>query len=259
MHQQHSLLLGDTAALITCCLELLSTAATSSSMDAPNLNVINDYKREYLWRRLAQTACGGARLRLPFAAPLYVPLLQLLVLAAPALVGVPLTLLLRARLAAPLVGGAAALLALCLQAVGVAASRRAAAQQDVKTSILAQDDEVAFEGVWRASTWAFIVPGKRRLLSLAVHPAAAGLAAAAAAAALSPEWLAPVARHGAALWVLVPLLGWLSVCTGLYSVTAARPPEPASLRALDEWEVAELNRPLHLLLLSAPLLLIRSG
>ena len=228
-------------------------------MDAPNLNVINDYKREYLWRRLAQTAAGGARLRLPFAAPLYVPLLQLLVLAAPALLGVPLTLLLRARLAAPLVGAGTALLSLALQLVGVAAARRAAAQRDVKTSILAQDDEVVFEGVFQPSTWAFIVPGKRRLASLAVHPAAAGVAAAAAAAALSPELASAVTEHGAALAVLLPLLGWLSVCTGLYPVTAARPPEPASLRALDDWEVAALNRPLHLLLLSAPLLLIQLG
>ena len=228
-------------------------------MDAPNLNVINDYKREYLWRRIAQTAVGGARLRLPFVAPLYVPALQLLVLLAPALLGVPLTLLLAARLAAPLVGVGTALLSLSLQTAGLLAARRSAAQRDVKTSILAQDDEVTFEGVCHPSTWGFIVPGKRRLSSLFLHPLMAGLAAASAAVALSPEHLPPVVRHGVALVAVYPALGWLSVCTGLYSVTAARPPEPACLRALDEWEMAALNRPLHLLLLTVPLLVIRFG
>ncbi|XP_043190633.1 pecanex-like protein 4 [Amphibalanus amphitrite] len=97
------------------------------------------------------------------------------------------------------------------------------------------------------------------MVSLALHPLAAGLAAAAAAVALSPDTLPAVSRHGAALVVLFPVLGWLSVCTGLYSVTVARPPEPAALRALDDWEVAALNRPLHLLLLSAPLLFIQHG
>ncbi|KAF0306514.1 Pecanex-like protein 4 [Amphibalanus amphitrite] len=146
-----------------------------------------------------------------------------------------------------------------LQIVGVLAERRSAAQRDVKTNILAQDDEVVFEGVCHSATWAFIIPAKRRMVSLALHPLAAGLAAAAAAVALSPDTLPAVSRHGAALVVLFPVLGWLSVCTGLYSVTVARPPEPATLRALDDWEVAALNRPLHLLLLSVPLLLIQHG
>lgn len=155
-------------------------------MDAPNLNVINEYKREFLLRRLLQTALGGPRLRLPFPAPLYVPAVQLLLWLAPALLGVPLSLLVPAHWAALAAGLAVAALGVAVQTVGVAAAKHDT-QEDVKTSMLAQDDEVEFRGLCHWSTWGFIVPGKRKVVNVLLQPLLGGVTTAAATFALSAE------------------------------------------------------------------------
>ncbi|XP_037072211.1 pecanex-like protein 4 [Pollicipes pollicipes] len=147
-----------------------------------------------------------------------------------------------------------------LQTVGALAARHAAtAQEEAKTSMLAQDDEVEFHGLCRWTTWGFMVPGKRRVVSVVLHPVAAGLVAAAATFALAPANFDNIVSRGSAMVAVFPVLGWFSVCAALYSLTVARPPEPATLQALDEWDLAAFNRPLHVLLLTVPLLVIKLG
>lgn len=64
-------------------------------------------------------------------------------------------------------------------------------------------------------------------------------------------------QRGSWLVAVYPVLGWLTVCTALYSVTVSVCPEPATLRAPDDWELVAAYRPLYLVLLTLPLITIK--
>ena len=215
--------------------------------------LMNKYKEEFFWRRFLQTLLGGPKLRLGYDAPSYVYGIQVALFGLPLVFGIALTILAETGAASSVVavcayGGVTATFVLVTQVASTLIRQRETTISPLTTNaqnILAEDDEVYFES-WRSvGTIEFIVPGKKYRANIVVHAAAVGVVGALGFWYLLPTTLNQL--FGICVTVILYVLGWFTLCVALYSVAFSSPPETATFRTTDPWEVAPLMRPFYVL------------
>ena len=213
--------------------------------------LLNEYKCAFLWRRLPQTILGGPKLKLGQSAPVYVYVIQVTLLAAPVILSIPFTFLVdksvvSVTVAAAVYGGVAALFVLILQAAVVMLRRKASVTQ---TPVMAFDDDDDNDDVEFKSgaTLDFMFPPKRFKFNIVLHAVFSGAICSLALLYLLPATLNDL-YGSTSVTVALSVFGWFAFCVAQYSLTVAPPPEPATLHALDTWEIEPLRRPFYIIL-----------
>ncbi|XP_066282417.1 pecanex-like protein 4 isoform X1 [Branchiostoma lanceolatum] len=213
--------------------------------------LLNDYKQDFFWKRFPQTLLGGQKLRLGYDAPAYVYINQLLLFVFPWVISgvftavVELTTL-DVSVGYYSVGGIVAAFVLIAQSISFVVRRRGATvtRLDIQ-NILAEDDEVDFESCCGVETVEFVLPGKKYVANIVLHALLSGVMCGYGFWYLTPVTLNSLYNTNTAATVLLYIFGWLTVCTAQFSLTAAPPPEPATFRAQDVYEITPLMRPFY--------------
>ncbi|CAH1261827.1 PCNX4 [Branchiostoma lanceolatum] len=213
--------------------------------------LLNDYKQDFFWKRFPQTLLGGQKLRLGYDAPAYVYINQLFLFVFPWVIGgvftavVELTTL-DVSVGYYSVGGIVAAFVLIAQSISFVVRRRGATvtRLDIQ-NILAEDDEVDFESCCGVETVEFVLPGKKYVANIVLHALLSGVMCGYGFWYLTPATLNSLYNTNTAATVLLYIFGWLTVCTAQFSLTAAPPPEPATFRAQDVYEITPLMRPFY--------------
>ncbi|XP_013381869.1 pecanex-like protein 4 [Lingula anatina] len=217
--------------------------------------LLNDYKKDFFWKRLPQTVLGGPKLKLGFGAPAYVYLNQVLLFLLPWILGGIFTVLVEVvsltdYVAVCIYGGIMVLMVLLTQAISLVVQKKedvsvAPLQQTI--NVLAEEDEVDFTSCCGVETFKFIVPVKKIKVNILFHALLSGALCGLGMWYLLPQTLNGLYNSSAGATVILFILGWLTVCIAQYSLTVGAPPEPAAFRTLDTWEIAPLTRPFYAL------------
>ncbi|CAG0888606.1 unnamed protein product [Darwinula stevensoni] len=212
-----------------------------AAMDAP---LLNEYKHEFVFRRLLATALGGARFKWGFQVPYHVHLIQVLLLVWPALVSVPMSVSLPTAMASLVSGGTTfAVILLAHWFVWVSGRRKRVAPSPRDVLPPSREGEVAFPGICSRKTWEVLVP--RRFFPVHIlHCLAGGLVCGLATKLLDPRVLklnfnTPLEAY----FILV--FGWLTVCITVHPLLGMPPSELATFRPLDRWDINQMSRAVH--------------
>eukprot|EP01043_Picozoa_sp_COSAG02_P037307 COSAG02_NODE_2789_length_8024_cov_8.486183_4_plen_942_part_01 len=232
---------------------------------------LNDSKRGFVCRRLAETCLGGWRFAAGDQGCLemgYVHVIQFVLLAMPYGVAVVVQTLVNSddadsRLVAPAIyASAMVFLAVVIRALAAWAAMRADGMSVVMAGGVgfgADEDEVDFEGCTRASTFTYICAPPRIWTRWGTQLLAIGPVCFFAQACLDWDALGslvvatdPAADPGAARAVAY-VGGWIATCIGFYSLAVHEPTDP-NLHAAS---CGGLSRGFHLCATLLPLLLER--
>ena len=218
--------------------------------------LLNEYKEEFLWKRVPQSLLGGPKLRIGYDSPIYVYINQVLIFFIPWVIGGIFTLLVQLNvlnfdIGIYSVGALVFIYSLCLQTVALVIRKRKssivpAAVNNTKT-MLTEEDEILFESCCGIETVDFIVPPKRYKINIIIHSLLAGGTCGLVFWYLLPVTLNTLYNNIGAT-IIIYIIGWITVCIGIYSLTVSPPPEPAAFRTVDNYEIAPLTRPFYILL-----------
>ena len=240
--------------------QLQVTPAASVTNTGVNMGsgipLLNDYKEEFFWRRFLQTLLGGPKLRLGYDAPPYVYVMQVVLFSIPLILGIVFTILAETGLTSDVVavciyGGMIGIFALVVQLASMLVQRRETTVSPLATNtqnMLAEDDEIFFESCCSVGTVEFIIPGKKYKVNIFIHAAIAGVVGGLGFWYLLPTTLDGLYNDMIGVTIILYITGWLTLCVALYSVAIAPPPEVATFRTSDTWEIAPLMRPFYILL-----------
>ncbi|XP_061168054.1 pecanex-like protein 4 [Saccostrea echinata] len=226
--------------------------------------LLNEYKQEFFAKRFPQTILGGPKLRLGYDAPIYVYINQVLLFLIPFILGGTVTLLVELDTITDVTG---VILYGCLMLVVVMVTHIITTIVQVKCSsdlpyptkknLLAEEDEIDFMSCCGVETFEFIVPRKKFIANIAIHAVISGCMCGLALWYLLPATLNGLFSNNTGATVILFIFGWFTVLVAQYPLTVAAPPEPATYRTMDTWEISPLTRPFYILVFSAFDLLYR--
>lgn len=218
-----------------------------------DLQILNDYKKEFFWKRFSQTVLGGARLRIGYSAPWYVYVLQVVLFFVPFVVGGICTLIAELgsiRWDVPMYICACIMLVysglLQLYSHAVRNRHLAVVPIHLKNGLLEEEDQISFTSCCSSNTIQFIIPGKKYKINVVIHSFFTGITCGLGMAFLLPTRLYSLFESSSATWILF-VFGWMTVCIALYSLIVNQPIEPALFRPADRLELGALMRPFYVL------------
>ena len=221
--------------------------------------LLNDYKKEFFWKRFPQTILGGPKLRIGYEAPAYVYINQVLLFLTPWIIGGIFTALIAYNILTELIGCIVygviiSFTAILLHTICTVRLQKKSSVSPLEganiRAMLAEDDEVDFDSCCGLETVEFIIPPKKYKVNIVLHGLVAGSACGVAMSYLLPSTLDSLFGNVGATVVLYGL-GWITVCIAHYSSVCHTPPEWASLRTSDSYEINAMMRPFYVLLLGA--------
>ncbi|XP_071796734.1 pecanex-like protein 4 isoform X1 [Asterias amurensis] len=229
-----------------------------------NVPLLNEYKREFFWKRFSQTLLGGPKLRLGFQAPAYVYINQVILFIIPLVLGGIFSILVELAGVSVIIGycvfgGCMGLYVFCAQLTSFLVQRKSVSsvRPNIR-NILSEEDEVEFESCFGSETLNFILPVKKWKVNILFHAIASGVMCGLGFLYLIPTTLNALYSNTVAATVIIYTLGWMTLCIAQYPLTVTSPPELAIFRATDAYEITLLTRPFHVCLFCAADLVWRS-
>lgn len=226
--------------------------------------LLNEYKQEFFAKRFPQTILGGPKLRLGYDAPIYVYINQVLLFIIPFILGGVVTLLVELNTINDVTG---VILFGCLMLIVVITIHIVTTIVQVKftpdlpyptkKNLLAEEDEIDFVSCCGVETFEFVIPRKKFIANIAIHAVISGCMCSLALWYLLPTTLNGLFSNNTGATVVLFIFGWFTVLVAQYPLTVAAPPEPATYRTMDRWELSPLTRPFYVLMFSAFDLLYR--
>lgn len=219
------------------------------SVESGGAPLLNDYKRDFFWKRFPQTLLGGPKLKLGYAVPCYVYIHQVLVFLLPFAFGGVFTLLAEYEILAPLnccyvYGSIMTLFVLAAQITSWQVRKCSSNVSKFQGNLLAEDDEVDFVSCCGAETIDFVFTQKKYGVNMIIHAVLSGPHCALLFLYLLPSSLKHIFGSTGVTGLLYTV-GWFTVCVSQYSLTVSAPPEPATFKPLDTWEITPLMRPFY--------------
>lgn len=215
--------------------------------------LLNEYKREFLAKRLPQTILGGLKLKIGYDAPVYVYINQIILFLIPFLLGGLFTLLVELgtmedHIAVYVYGGLMMVFVIVTQLVStfVQGSHSTDLSFVKKKNLLSEEDEVDFISCCDSETFKFVVPPKKYKINIIIHALVSGPMCALCLWYLLPTTLNNIYYSNTGGVVVIFILGWLTVCIGQYPLTTAAPPETATYRTTDILELSALMRAFYI-------------
>lgn len=214
--------------------------------------LLNEYKRDFFYKRLPQTILGGPKLKLGYDAPAYVYLNQVILFLIPFLLGGIFTLVDELALTSEqhyigviVYGCIIAIFVIITQVLSLCVQNQF--QDDfplpiTKKNILAEEDEIDFMSCCGAETFEFVVPKKKFTLSIVLHALLSGWMCGFSLWFLLPTTSNALYSNNTAATVVIYIFGWITLSIAQYPLTVGAPPEPATFRAMDRWELSPLTR-----------------
>ncbi|XP_057344389.1 pecanex-like protein 4 isoform X2 [Manis pentadactyla] len=218
---------------------------------SPDVPLLNDYKQDFFLKRFPQTLLGGPRLKLGYCAPPYIYINQIILFLMPWVLGGTGTLfyqlgILEDYYAAALSGGLMLFTALVIQFTSVyARNKSVTVERMLTTDILAEEDEHEFTSCAGAETIRFLIPGKKYIANTIFHSILAGLVCGLGTWYLLPYRIT-LLYGSAGGTVLLFIFGWMTLCTGEYSLIVNTATETATFQTQDTYEITPLMRPLYI-------------
>lgn len=218
--------------------------------------LLNEYKQDFFLKRLPQTILGGPKMKLGYEAPIYVYLSQICLFLFPfILAGIFTTFVelnfLQSEVAAYIYGAAMSLFVISVQILSTICQQSNKMDDMVitkKHSALTEDDEVDFTSCCAPGTLSFIIPAKKYKVNILIHAMVSGLMCGTTLLSLLPVSNLKGLYNSNIAAVLLFLFGWFSLCVAQYSLTTTAPPEPATFRTMDTYELSHLMRSLYILI-----------
>ncbi|XP_060062887.1 pecanex-like protein 4 [Ylistrum balloti] len=218
--------------------------------------LLNEYKRDFFYKRLPQTILGGPKLKLGYEAPVYVYLNQVLLFIIPFLIGGVFTLLVELGtvtdyIAVIVYGCLIFTFVLITQIISTAVQLQNSSDLTLpikKKNLLAEDDEVDFFSCCGVETFEFVAPKKKFMVNIVLHSVVGGSMCGLALWYLLPTTLGDLYSYNTGVTVILYTFGWITLCVAQYPLTITAPPEPATFRTLDSWELSPLMRPFYVFL-----------
>ena len=215
--------------------------------------LLNEYKQEFLWKRVPQSAFGGLKLKLGYDAPAYVYVNQILLFMIPWFLGGVFTALAQYDLMEDdtciyIYGGLMCLHVILVNFISAMTKSKEETETNTKAkNMLSEDDEIGFQTCCGAKTVTFVTPGKKFKLNIVIHAILSGPLCGLGLWYLLPETLNNLYNSNIAATIILHAFGWLTLCIAQYSLTVCSPPETANFNALDTWEITPLMRPFYCL------------
>ena len=222
------------------------------SADVP---LLSEYKKKFVRNRLLQTFLGGIRVT---NIPPQLVIAQIALYLLPLLILVPISVSIShgnvwegILTAAVLILFTSLLYQGILWYFNISKRRTISTEQEeirnTRNRHLFTDEDI----IDVSTSWTAVFTRKKRILSIFVHGCVAALTAACAVHFLRPD---VVQRYFPASleWTSLLIFGWVSVANSLYSVQCNSPQETATYRALDTLELSAISRPVHVMLLILP-------
>ncbi|XP_078483861.1 pecanex-like protein 4 [Ciona intestinalis] len=227
--------------------------------DAP---LLNEYKQEFVWRRIPQTLLGGPNLKLGYEAPWYVFALQILVWFIPWIIGAAFTLAvelggLDVLIGSIVCGAIVGVFVLCVQSIHLYLARSHSAVTDFNANgslsssqkfrqLIADDDEIIFYSCFSFITFNFVIPPKRFRPNIVIHSLLSGLLCGFGVFYTLPSTITTLYSSNIGVAIVIFIFSWITICITQYPLTAGGvPPEVAVFRSVDPYEIASLSRFLH--------------
>nr|XP_019606340.1 PREDICTED: pecanex-like protein 4 isoform X2 [Rhinolophus sinicus] len=218
---------------------------------SPDVPLLNDYKKDFFLKRFPQTVLGGPRLKLGYCAPPYIYVNQIILFLMPCALGGIGTLLYQLDIledyyTAALSGGLMLLTAFVIQFTSLYARNKSVmVERILTTDILAEEDEHEFTSCAGAETIKFLIPGKKYITNTVFHSVLAGLVCGLGTWYLLPKRITLLYGSAGGTVVLV-FFGWMTLCTGEYSLIVNTAIETATFQTQDTYEITPLMRPLYI-------------
>ena len=230
-------------------LKLSRIQVQMGSVESGGAPLLNDYKLDFFWKRFPQTLFGGPKLKLGYDAPFYVYINQVVVFLMPFMFGGLFTFLAEYEVLTPvnccyIYGCIIMALVFVAQILSWQVRKHSTNVTKLRGNVLAQDDEINFASCCGAETVDFVFSGKKFTINMFIHAVFSGAHCGLLFLYLLPSTL-NVVFGNAGVTGLLYAVGWLTLCVSQYSLTVSPPPEPATFRALDTWEIAPLMRPFY--------------
>ena len=214
--------------------------------------LLNEYKQEFLWKRLPQTILGGPKLKLGYDAPFYIYVNQILLFQIPWVIGGICTALVEFH-AIPfdtgiyITGSVVCVFVLIVNLLSAYKRRSQAAVSPVTQNaqnILAEEDEIDFTSCCAIESVTFVAPGKKYTINIILHSLLSGVLCGLGFWYVLPTTLSGLYSSMAAT-VILYFLGWFTLCVAQYSLTMGGPPESATFKTDDMYEITPLMRPFY--------------
>lgn len=218
---------------------------------SPDVPLLNDYKKDFFLKRFPQTVLGGPRLKLGYCAPPYIYVNQIILFLMPCALGGIGTLLYQLGIledyyTAALSGGLMLFTAFVIQFTSLYARNKSVmVERILTTDILAEEDEHEFTSCAGAETIKFLIPGKKYIVNTVFHSVLAGLVCGLGTWYLLPKRITLLYGSAGSTVVLV-FFGWMTLCTGEYSLIVNTAIETATFQTQDTYEITPLMRPLYI-------------
>lgn len=218
---------------------------------SPDVPLLNDYKKDFFLKRFPQTVLGGPRLKLGYCAPPYIYVNQIILFLMPCALGGIGTLLYQLGIledyyTAALSGGLMLFTAFVIQFTSLYARNKSVmVERILTTDILAEEDEHEFTSCAGAETIKFLIPGKKYIANMVFHSVLAGLVCGLGTWYLLPKRITLLYGSAGGTVVLV-FFGWMTLCTGEYSLIVNTAIETATFQTQDTYEITPLMRPLYI-------------
>ncbi|TRY77474.1 hypothetical protein TCAL_12639 [Tigriopus californicus] len=243
------------------------------STDVP---LLNDYKRTFVRNRLLQTFTGGLRLT---GCPWYGVVGQIVLFIIPS-VAISVFYIFRdwqhsgwgRAIAYVICGTAIFLYGIILQALAHFIEKRAEAARGnavsevvdplgqtqssrPKFDFMEDEDRVVLDGCCGLACWKFLIPKKKYRFNIFFHPLLGGLTTGLGLYFLRLGNVQDI-FEGTHRSVLIIIFGWFAIVNALYGLLTNPPPEIATFRALEIYEIGCLSRPFHVLFLILPQIIL---
>ncbi|XP_071963910.1 pecanex-like protein 4 [Antedon mediterranea] len=210
--------------------------------------VINDYKKEFVVKRLPQTFFGGMKLKLGYDAPIYVYINQVLIFILPFVIGGIFTLLVEfdaiAYDIASYIYGSIIFLFVLLEQLFSSFNARNSNNVRRLNNVFTEEDEIEFDSCFGSETIDFVLPVKKFKINIIIHSLLSGPLCGIGLWYLLPSTLESL-YHNVGATVVLFMFGWFTICVAQYSLTVTSPPEIAIFRSTDPYELQPLMRPLY--------------
>ena len=128
----------------------------------------------------------------------------------------------------------------------VQAKNSVEAAYPTKRNLFAEEDEVDFFSCCGVETFEFVVPLKKYKVNIIIHAVASGALCGLSLMYLLPLTLNSLYSNNIGATVMLFIFGWFTLCVAQYPLTVAAPPEIATYRTMDRWELSPLMRPFYL-------------
>lgn len=223
-------------------------------MASVTVPLLSEHKIEFVRNRALETILGGIRIFFGSSVPPFVYTLQIIVHQLPMLIGSLFTILAEvSSLSLPLAALSCGVLILLLSGIGHILNfllhRNASPVQKLKESVnpTLESDVTVFESCFSLHTARTLFPRKKFFVNVFLHSLICGVLIGYGIIYLSPSRLYKLYGQAEVVY-LIFLLSWITICVGVYSLTVYAPPETATFRLLDHWEIKPLMRPFYIAL-----------